>query len=76
LFFCNGLYTPSCSTGWYASAAATVLVKKNIPSEANYPYIGSSNCTLKSSPEVRAGGNFTQTTYLDITLVRACMSAG
>ncbi|EFJ42133.1 hypothetical protein VOLCADRAFT_107390 [Volvox carteri f. nagariensis] len=70
LFFCNGLYTPSCSTGWYANQAADVIVKKNMPYEKNYPYIQSPSCTLMSPPEQRAGGNFSRFVYLDISMAK------
>ncbi|GIL61723.1 hypothetical protein Vafri_16122, partial [Volvox africanus] len=70
LFFCNGMYFPDCTSGWYASEAADVIVSKNIPYEYNYPYLDGPGCTLSSPPESRPGGTFSQTTYTDINLAK------
>ncbi|GFR48722.1 hypothetical protein Agub_g10679 [Astrephomene gubernaculifera] len=74
LFFC-GVTTsvPTCNTGWYGGAAVSVIASKNIPYEINYPYVPSSTtpCALKSSPEIRAGGSFSWTSYADLTLAKA-----
>ncbi|KXZ49973.1 hypothetical protein GPECTOR_18g13 [Gonium pectorale] len=61
---------PSCSAGWYMSAAADVLVKKGIPAEANYPYIARSSCTLYAPPERFPDGAFTRATYTDLSLAK------
>ncbi|EFJ47066.1 cysteine protease [Volvox carteri f. nagariensis] len=70
LFFCNGMSSaafPNCDSGWFATAAAKVVVTKNIPYELNYPYTGSRGCALGSPPERRAEGGFKDTAYTDIT---------
>ncbi|GIL90202.1 hypothetical protein Vretifemale_17861 [Volvox reticuliferus] len=70
LFFCNGIYSPSCTTGWNSNAATDVIVRKDIPLEVNYPYKATYSCTLTSSPEVRAGGNWSSVTFNDLTLAK------
>lgn len=69
LFFCSGLYWPTCADGWYMSNAANVIVRKSLPYDVNYPYIASPDCTLQSPPEIRVSGAFTRTSYADLTLV-------
>ncbi|GFR48724.1 hypothetical protein Agub_g10681 [Astrephomene gubernaculifera] len=78
LFLCNGLYQPSCDTGWYAAQATDVITKVNLPYEANYPYTAGGYpsttgpwCTLNSAPEKRAGGTFTAISFTDLTLAKA-----
>ncbi|EFJ47973.1 hypothetical protein VOLCADRAFT_104939 [Volvox carteri f. nagariensis] len=64
LFFCNGLYNPTCDTGWTADEAADVLAKFSIPQETNYPYKGTKTCVLNAKPESRPAGRFQ---YISIT---------
>ncbi|EFJ42081.1 hypothetical protein VOLCADRAFT_97816 [Volvox carteri f. nagariensis] len=70
LFFCNGMFVPSCEYGWFARDATTVVVNKNIPYEVNFPYLGIPGCTLRSPPLRYAGGMFWKTTFSNLTLAK------
>ncbi|KXZ42774.1 hypothetical protein GPECTOR_119g405 [Gonium pectorale] len=71
MFFCNGMYTPACTSGWYMREALDVLVQKSIPTEANYPYTAApGTCALVSSPERRPNGAFSSVTLNDIELAK------
>ncbi|KXZ49962.1 hypothetical protein GPECTOR_18g12 [Gonium pectorale] len=70
LFFCHGLYYATCYTGWYMSQAVDVLVRKSIPTEANYPYLSAYDCTLRSKPERRPDGTFGRASYNNIALAK------
>eukprot|EP00198_Chlamydomonas_reinhardtii_P011896 XP_001701233.1 cysteine protease-related protein [Chlamydomonas reinhardtii] len=72
LFFCDGTGSPSCGGGWYASAATSVIVSKNLPQEPFYPYKAApTTCTPTSTPVLYAGGAFTRTTIYDLTAAKA-----
>ncbi|GIL59533.1 hypothetical protein Vafri_14296 [Volvox africanus] len=67
LFFCNGMYIPTCDHGWVASVAADVLTSENIPMEINFPYSNTGGCTVKALPVKIAGGTFSKITLTDLT---------
>ncbi|GLC47213.1 hypothetical protein PLESTM_002045000 [Pleodorina starrii] len=71
LFFCNGMYNPTCDTGWTADEAATVLASRSIPIESNFPYQGRKNCTLNAKTETRPNGNFSWVSITNLDTAKA-----
>ncbi|GIM13222.1 hypothetical protein Vretimale_16395 [Volvox reticuliferus] len=67
LFFCNGMYLPTCNLGWVASSAADVLASLNIPLETNFPYSGTAGCSVMAPPVKTAGGMFSKVAITDLT---------
>ena len=80
LFFCNGLYGPTCSNGWWPPYAADALNKQGIYYENCYPYTGAAGCTAYSpctgQPQVNWKGQFVQYTFTDVLVAKDFIRSG
>lgn len=65
LYFCNGMYAPTCSTGWWTSDAANVIRSVGCPYEMCYPYTAIPSCasSCTTTTKSRINGSFSIVTF-------------
>lgn len=82
LFFCNGMYYPSCSTGWWPGDAAQVIRTSSCPYEKCHPYVAAPSCSSPACStgitNARPNGTFNVVTFssTEIQLAKDFIAAG